>query len=219
MASVLNLINAATDHKKAELSTGRARAISFESSLDRSLEADCVRYDAVSEDHGSPVAAVLVLSEHGYACVHPELDAFIVVSYSERLPEGEEFLPLEMEGEAFLKSLEFTRCRSFREGRMPLAERYISYLAGGDTSLVMDPSDGVQAETCFKRALAIAEQLGGPEHPEVAYSLDRLASIYRTQRRGEEAAKLEARAQTIRAKTNQNEDDERPEMQRVAPDL
>ena len=86
-------------------------------------------------------------------------------------------------------------------------ERYIYYLADGDAAWAYSmiyPGEAIshlkEAETSFKRALAIAEKLGGPEHPEVALCLNRLASVYRAQGKDAEAERLEARAKTIQSK-------------------
>ncbi len=56
------------------------------------------------------------------------------------------------------------------------------------------------AEPLYKRALAIWEKALGPEHPDVATALENYAALLRKAGRGEEAAKLEARAKAIRAK-------------------
>ena len=49
-------------------------------------------------------------------------------------------------------------------------------------------------------ALAIREKTLGPEHPEVAQSLENYSALLRKTGRGEKAEKLEARAKAIRAK-------------------
>ncbi len=56
-----------------------------------------------------------------------------------------------------------------------------------------------QAEPLYKRALAIYEEALGPNHPDVATSLENLAALYRASNRGEEAETLEKRAARIRA--------------------
>jgi tetratricopeptide (TPR) repeat protein len=56
------------------------------------------------------------------------------------------------------------------------------------------------AEPLVQKALAIREQALGPEHPEVAQSLTRLATIYYTQRRYTEAEPLFLRALAIQGK-------------------
>ncbi len=52
----------------------------------------------------------------------------------------------------------------------------------------------------MKRVLAIREKAVGPEHPDVATSLKNYAALLRETGRGNEAARLEARAKAIRAK-------------------
>ncbi len=56
------------------------------------------------------------------------------------------------------------------------------------------------AEPLYKRALAIWEKALGPDHPHVAQSLENYAVLLRKTGRGDEAAKMEARAKAIRAK-------------------
>ena len=57
-----------------------------------------------------------------------------------------------------------------------------------------------EAEPLFRRALAVWEKALGPEHPNVAMALENYAALLRKTNRAAEAAKLEARAQAIRAK-------------------
>ena len=56
-----------------------------------------------------------------------------------------------------------------------------------------------EAEPLFRQSLAIVEKALGPEHPNVATALDNYAKLLRKTNRNAEAAKLEARAQAIRA--------------------
>lgn len=56
-----------------------------------------------------------------------------------------------------------------------------------------------EAESFYKRALAILEKNLGGDHPQVADVLERLAGIYTTASKGEEARKLEDRAARIRS--------------------
>ena len=51
-----------------------------------------------------------------------------------------------------------------------------------------------------ERALAIWEKALGPDHPNIAASLNNLAELYRATERIDEAEKLEQRAAKIRAK-------------------
>ncbi len=57
-----------------------------------------------------------------------------------------------------------------------------------------------EAEPLYKRALAIWEKALGPEHPDVATSLENYAALLRETGRADEAAEMEARAKAIRAK-------------------
>jgi tetratricopeptide (TPR) repeat protein len=57
-----------------------------------------------------------------------------------------------------------------------------------------------KAEPLYERALAIWEKVLGPEHPNVASSLNNLAELYRNQGRYEEAEPLYERALAIREK-------------------
>ena len=56
------------------------------------------------------------------------------------------------------------------------------------------------AEPLDQRALAILETTLGPEHPDFVNSLENYATLLRKTGRGDEAAKMEARARAIRAK-------------------
>ena len=58
-----------------------------------------------------------------------------------------------------------------------------------------------EAESLYERALAIREKTLGPEHPELATSLENYAALLRETARAEEAEMLEARAKAIRAKS------------------
>ncbi len=55
-----------------------------------------------------------------------------------------------------------------------------------------------QAELLYKRSLAIHEKALGPEHPNVATSLENYAALLRENGRTAEADKMEARAKAIR---------------------
>ncbi len=57
-----------------------------------------------------------------------------------------------------------------------------------------------KAESFYKRSLAIWERVLGPEHPHVAATLEKYATLLRKVGQDAEAAKLEARAKAIRAK-------------------
>jgi hypothetical protein len=57
-----------------------------------------------------------------------------------------------------------------------------------------------RAESLFEWALAIQERTLGPDHPDVATSLENYADILRKTHRKTEAIVVEARAKAIRAK-------------------
>src|SRR5208283_5631638 len=78
----------------------------------------------------------------------------------------------------------------------PPACRTGSSLAHLDTDL----GRYAEAEPLSQRALAIREKALGPEHPDVASTLENYASLLRKMDRPEEAEPLEARARAIRAK-------------------
>ena len=67
-------------------------------------------------------------------------------------------------------------------------------------NLYRDQGRYAKAEPLFKRALAIFEKALGPEHPNVAQSLENYAGLLRKTGRSAEAEKMEARAKAIRAK-------------------
>ncbi len=64
------------------------------------------------------------------------------------------------------------------------------------------PAQGryAEAEPLYQRALAISEKALGPEHPDVAQSLENYAALLRQTARANEAERMEARAKAIRAK-------------------
>ncbi len=57
-----------------------------------------------------------------------------------------------------------------------------------------------KAAPLYQRSLAIREKALGPQHPDVAQSLENYAGLLRETGRSEEAEELEARAKAIRAK-------------------
>ena len=56
-----------------------------------------------------------------------------------------------------------------------------------------------EAEPLYKLSLAIWEKALGPNHPNVALSLENIAALYRATNRAAEADKLEKRVERIRA--------------------
>jgi hypothetical protein len=65
--------------------------------------------------------------------------------------------------------------------------------------LYKSQGDYAKVEPLYKRSPAIKEKAPGPDHPDVAVSLENLAALYRATKRVTEAEKLEARAKKIRA--------------------
>ena len=57
-----------------------------------------------------------------------------------------------------------------------------------------------EAEPLYQRSLAIWEKALGPDHPDVATSLENYGELQRKMGRDAEAEKLEARAEAIRAR-------------------
>ncbi len=57
-----------------------------------------------------------------------------------------------------------------------------------------------EAEPLYERSLAIQEKVLGPEHPDVATSLENYAALLRETARADEAERMEARAKAIHAK-------------------
>ncbi len=64
----------------------------------------------------------------------------------------------------------------------------------------LSPRPSPEAEPLYERSLAIREKALGPEHPNVAGSLENYSALLSETGRGSEAVKLEARARAIRAK-------------------
>ena len=56
-----------------------------------------------------------------------------------------------------------------------------------------------RAVVVAKKDLEVAEKIVGPNHPDVAASLENMAALYRATNRRREAEKLEERAVAIRA--------------------
>ncbi len=57
-----------------------------------------------------------------------------------------------------------------------------------------------EAEPLFQRSLAIWEKALGPEHSDVATTLENYAALLRQTARADKAERMEARATAIRAK-------------------
>ena len=67
-------------------------------------------------------------------------------------------------------------------------------------SLYQAQGNYAEAEPLYKRSRAIREKSLGPEHPDVAMSLENYALFLRKMDPDAEAEKMKARAQAIRAK-------------------
>jgi hypothetical protein len=88
----------------------RYRPVTVNITPDSTLAPDCLRYDGVIEDRGVPghPDSVFLWDQHGFVCIHPYVpEGAIDIQYSQRWLQGEQPLPLEAEGESFLKGLEF----------------------------------------------------------------------------------------------------------------
>ena len=67
-------------------------------------------------------------------------------------------------------------------------------------ALYYDQGKYAKAEPLQRHALLIYEKALGPDHPEVATSLENFAALLRQTERADEAEKTKARANAIRAK-------------------
>ncbi len=76
-------------------------------------------------------------------------------------------------------------------------------LNGRETTIFLydNQSKYAEAEPLYQRSLAIREKALGPEHPDVAQSLESYAALLRQTARADEAARMEARTKAIRAKS------------------
>ena len=79
----------------------------------------------------------------------------------------------------------------------PLADFRNTELLGKAFDVGLPQGRYAEAEPLYKRSLAIWEEALGPEHPNVATSLNNLAGLYRAQGRYDEAEPLHKRAMTI----------------------
>jgi hypothetical protein len=88
---------------------GRFPVKTVEAKLDDTLGV-CFRIDMISEDRGAPGTANLpaIIDTHGYQCLAPSSRFYIFAFYTQRTPANSDPVDLTNEGEAFLKSLEFS---------------------------------------------------------------------------------------------------------------
>ena len=85
----------------------------------------------------------------------------------------------------------------------PQIAHALSNLAGA----YQQKSDYAQAESLYRRALAMREKNFGAEHYEIAVNLNNLAALCHATRRTKEAKRLYTRALTIKEKLDARIDD------------
>jgi hypothetical protein len=98
--------------RTADIDPKRYRVIEFETRLDDSYAAWCVRYRFKRADRDAVLSRnrTLLLEDFGVACLHPENRELVVdVGYSERGRAAELSADLRAEGERFMRGLEFIR--------------------------------------------------------------------------------------------------------------
>ena len=118
----------------------------------------------------------------------------LVAFTDERLPLFPDVLTLKEKSAAFGKGRDYAAW-------LGLVPRQMS--TGGRTnlaSLYQAQGNYADAEPLYRRSLAINEKVLGPEHPDVAQSLENYAALLRKTGRADEAVEMEARAKAIRAK-------------------
>ncbi|MEO7728935.1 MAG: hypothetical protein ABIS45_16915 [Burkholderiales bacterium] len=96
--------------RSAELDTARFRIIEFDSSIDNTFDAWCVRYRFKRADRDAVLSRnrALLLEDYGITCLHPQKKELVVdIGYSERGRPAELSADLRQEGETFVRSLEF----------------------------------------------------------------------------------------------------------------
>lgn len=92
----------------------RFRILKSDISLDRTLGTKCVKYNISCEETRNPryPGSVLILSLQGFRCLDPHWPRFAIdVGYSQRAPQGEQYVSVEAEVRPFLNSLVFTKER------------------------------------------------------------------------------------------------------------
>lgn len=98
--------------RTAEFDAARFRVIEFDSSIDSTVEAWCVRYRFKRADKDAVLSRnrTLLLEDYGITCLHPQKKELVVdVGYSERGRPAELSAELRKEGEAFMRSMEFAK--------------------------------------------------------------------------------------------------------------
>lgn len=182
------------DSKKliGEMMTKRQRLIGFEAALDDSLGAICVRYSQLTEITGQFPAfpnLVAITSTRGLYCSHPRWPQYhIDLTYQQIYAKDQEALSLDVESDAFLKSLIFT---SVQPVGVPGLR---SHIQAAETAY--KEQRWSEAEVSFQAALKEAESLG-PQNPVLGMTLYYLASTEEKQGRPTEAEPLFRRALDI----------------------
>ncbi len=98
--------------RTVDLDAARYRVIEFDSAVDDTFSAWCVRYRLKRADREAILSRnrTLLHEDFGVTCLHPEKRQLVVdVGYSERGRPAELNAELRKEGESFMRSLEFTR--------------------------------------------------------------------------------------------------------------
>jgi hypothetical protein len=88
----------------------RHRLLDSKLDVDRTLGAECVRYDQLVEDTGVPQfpGARFTMRAQGLRCLHPQRSGYVVeAGYSQRLLHGQPPLSIEAEAEPFVRSIVF----------------------------------------------------------------------------------------------------------------
>lgn len=100
------------EERQNEKMEDRFRSIELKISLDNSLGYDCMRDDRKVEDRGVPqfLGEVFILEAHNLTCPHPDYPWYVIVlTYSQRYHAESQPIPIDVEGELFLKGLKFEK--------------------------------------------------------------------------------------------------------------
>jgi hypothetical protein len=94
----------------SELRSKRFRLVEMDGSLDPLRGPFCARLFIKVEDHGTPIKDIpfLIMDLYQLACVHPDTPDWVIsVGYSERYQPGEQNPALLIEGESFIRNMQF----------------------------------------------------------------------------------------------------------------
>jgi len=97
--------------RTADADSTRFRIVEFNSEVDTTFPAWCIRYHFKRTDREAVLAQnrTLLLEDYGVTCLHPvKSDLVVDVGYSERGRSAEISADLRAEGEGFMRSLKFT---------------------------------------------------------------------------------------------------------------